>query len=313
MVVIVTNADPVLVVKPNLFFRDPMYRVCLILFLLVTSHLAHAACSQDILVPFSPLGVDQWRSAGVRTGLSIAYLEEVSRRSGCRFVYMDAPRARAWLMFARGEAGLVLSAVHRSERDQSGEFYSQNVREGVSLVSLKARPLNLNSREDILASGLIFSFIRGHHYGPKTAELISTLTASGRATLASDPETMLRMLKAGRINGAIVLASAITTDAQQLGIDEQLTGIGIKDLDWATTGLYMSKYLPPEDKLLLARAFTELNDEDFYIGLAQNQLDDLPVWVQSSIHLEHQLPRYPVGRILPPPTVNKPLRHELSR
>lgn len=290
-----------------------MYRVCLILFLQLASHLAHAACSQDIVVPFSPLGVDQWRSAGVRKGLSITYLEEVSRRTGCRFVYMDVPRARAWLMFSRGEADLVLSAVRRNERDQSGEFYSQNVQEGVSLVSLKTRPLYLNSREAILASGLIFSFIRGHHYGPKTTELISTLTASGRATLARDPETMLRMLKAGRINGAIVLGSAITTDAQELGIEEMLTGIGIKDLDWAATGLYMSKYLPPEDKQLLARTFTELNQEDFYIGLAQNQLDLLPIWVQSSIHLERQLPRYPVEHTSSPATFNKPQRHVPSR
>ena len=213
-------------------------------------------------------------------------------------------------MFAHGEAGIMLSAVRRSERDQSGEFYSQNVQEGVSLVSLKTRPLYLNSREAILASGLIFSFIRGHDYGARTAELISTLTASGRATLAKDPETMLRMLKAGRINGAIVLGSTITADAQQLGIEELLTGIGVKDLDWVTTGLYTSKYLPPEDKHLLARTFTELNEEDFYIGLAQNQLNALPAWVQSSIHL---LPRYPVERTSSPSTVDKPQRHEPNR
>ena len=148
-----------------------MYRVFWILFLLLASHLAHSACSREILVPFSELGVDQWQREGVRAGLSIEYLEEVSRRSGCRFAYTDVPRARAWLMFARGEADVVLGAVRSARRNEAGSFYSQHIEEGVSLVSLKAHPLHLKSREAILASGLAFSFVRGHDYGPRTAEL----------------------------------------------------------------------------------------------------------------------------------------------
>lgn len=170
-----------------------MYRVFWILFLLLASHLAHSACSREILVPFSELGVDQWQREGVRAGLSIEYLEEVSRRSGCRFAYTDVPRARAWLMFARGEADVVLGAVRSARRNETGSFYSQHIEEGVSLVSLKAHPLHLKSREAILASGLAFSFVRGHDYGPRTAELISALMARGSLALVRDPKAMLRM------------------------------------------------------------------------------------------------------------------------
>lgn len=281
-----------------------MYRFIWILFLLLASHLAYATCSRDILVPFSELGADQWKSKGVHAGLSIDYLEEVSRRSGCRFVYTDVPRARAWWMFARGEADVVLGAVRTDRRDEAGTFYSQRIVEGVSLVSLKAHPLHLKSKEAILASGLTFSFVRGHDYGPKTAELISALTARGSLAPVKDPKAMLRMLEAGRVDGAIVLSSAITADANDLGLDEMLTGIVVENLDWTTAGLYMSKHLPPEDQQLLDHVFTELNEEDFYIQLAEGLLEAQPAWVQASIRLQHQFPLHLVDQISPSPIAN---------
>ncbi|PBZ54969.1 hypothetical protein CJU54_00570 [Pseudomonas aeruginosa] len=243
--------------------------------------------------------------------MSIDYLEEVSRRSGCRFVYTDVPRARAWLMFARGEADVVLGAVRSARRDEAGSFYSQHIEEGVSLVSLKAQPLHLKSREAILASGLAFSFVRGHYYGPRTAELMSALTARGSVALVKDPKAMLRMLKAGRVDGAIVLSSSITTDAHGLGLDQMLTATVVEDLDWTTAGLYMSKHLPPEDQLLLSHVFTELNAEDFYIQLAEGLLKAQPAWVQTSIRLQRQFPFHLVEQISPSPIIRWP--HEPTR
>lgn len=266
-----------------------MYRLLWLCLLQVLSGLAIAACSRDIVVPFSEQGVDQWHSAGKRLGLSIDFLEEVSQRTGCRFVYIDVPRARAWWMFARGQADMVLGAVRNAWRDKFGMFYGQHAYEAVSLISLKTRSLQLNFHEAILESGLTFAFVRGHDYGPKTANLIKTLASQDRLVLAKDPSTMLRMLQAGRVNGAIVLASTVTVDALHLGLDDALTGIVVDNLDWTTSGLYLSQAsLAPEDEELLARALIELNSEGFYTRLAQEPLRKQPAWVQASIRLDHR-------------------------
>lgn len=290
-----------------------MYRFLWILLLQLVGTLAQANCSRDIVVPFSQQGVDQWFRAGVRTGLSVAYLEEVSRRTGCQFTYSDVPRARAWWMFERSQADLVLGAVHSARRDLSGEFYDQNVQEVVSLVSLRAQPLNLGSREAILASGLTFSFIRGHDYGPKTEELIGALSALGRVILTKDPNSMLRVLMAGRVNGAIVQGSTITVDSHNLNLDEQLVGIAIEDLGWASGGLYMSKSLPPEDRQLLARTFAQLNEEGFYARLALGQMGTQPAWVQSNIRMEYRFPLKLVEQSAPPAVISWHSEQEATR
>ncbi|MFI8980836.1 substrate-binding periplasmic protein [Ectopseudomonas khazarica] len=265
-----------------------MYRLIWILLLYLEANLAQATCSREITVPFSQQGVDQWLSGEERRGLSVDYLMEVSRRTGCRFEFRNVPRARAWLMFEKGQADLLLGAVHSPERDKFGVFFSQNVLEGVSLVSLKSTPLHLNSSGDILASGLTLTYVRSHDYGPQTAGLIKALDAQGRVILAKDPTAMLRMVKAGRANGAIVLGSAISVEAHRLRLDDKLSGLIIEDLGWTTSGLYLSKDLNPEDHQLLARTFAEMSKEDFYIHLAQDPLRTQPAWVQTSIRLDTQ-------------------------
>lgn len=241
---------------------------------------AHAACSRDILVPFSDVGVDLRLVDGKHEGLSVDYLDEVSRRTGCRFVYIDVPRARAWWMLAHAQADVVPGAIQADWRDESGDFYDQYVLEGVSLLSLKTSPLKLESSKAILASGLRFAFVRGHDYGPHTAELVRILEARGQLTLVKDPGTMLRMLQAGRIDGAIVMASIVTTEAAQLGLNEGLFGQGIDDLEWGTTGIYLSKIsLPEADRELLERTFRELNEEGFYVRGYQQLQAGMPDWV----------------------------------
>lgn len=72
---------------------------------------AQAECTRDILVPFSDVGVDLRLVDGKRGGISVDYLDEVSRRTGCRFVYIDVPRARAWWMLAHAQADVVPGAI----------------------------------------------------------------------------------------------------------------------------------------------------------------------------------------------------------
>jgi polar amino acid transport system substrate-binding protein len=261
---------------------------CFVLLQLLAST-AHAACSRDIQVPFSDVGVDLRLVDGLRAGLSVDYLDEVSRRTGCRFVYTDVPRARAWWLLAHGKADVVPAAVQAGWRDESGIFHDQYVMEGVSLLSLKARPIKLSSSRAIIDSKLQFLFVRGHDYGPRTAELIHVLQAKGQLNLVKDPGGMLRMLRAGRVDAIIVMASIVTTEAQSQGLSEALYGVGIDDLEWASTGLYLSKSsLPAADTELLGRAFNQLNDEGFYVRGYQKLQVDMPEWVGAGFRYARQ-------------------------
>lgn len=250
---------------------------------------AQAACSRDIQVPFSDVGIDLRLVDGQRGGLSVDYLDEVSRRTGCRFVYSDVPRARAWWMLAHGTADVVPGAVQADWRDESGVFHDQYVMEGVSLLSLKSDPVNLRSSRAIMDSKRHFLFVRGHDYGPRTAELIRVLQAQGQLTLVTDPGGMLRMLEAGRADAMIVMASIITTEAQAQGLEDALHGAGIDDLEWASTGVYLSKSsLPAADAELLGRTFNELNEEGFYVRGYQQLQADMPEWVGAGFRYGRQ-------------------------
>lgn len=262
--------------------------LCVVLLPLCVSA-AQATCSRDIRVPFSDVGVDLRLVDGQHAGLSVDYLDEVSRRTGCRFVYTDVPRARAWWMLAHGTADVVPGAVQADWRDETGVFHDQYVMEGVSLLSLKGRPVKLSSSRAIIDSKLQFLFVRGHDYGPRTAELIHVLQAQGQLTLAKDPGGMLRMLEAGRVDAIIVMASIVTTEAQSQGLNDALYGVGIDDLEWASTGIYLSKSsLPAADAELLGRTFNELNDAGFYVRGYQQLQADMPEWVGAGFRYGRQ-------------------------
>jgi polar amino acid transport system substrate-binding protein len=249
---------------------------------LVAMAMAQAECSRDMLVAFSDVGVDLKYVGEQHGGLSVAYLDEVTRRTGCRFVYVDVPRARAWYMLAHQQVDIVPGAIRTVARDESGVFYDQFVQEGVSLLSMKARPLLLNSREAILQSGLVFTFVRGHDYGPRTAELIKALEARGQLRLVRGPEVMLRMLQAGRNDAAIVMASIVTTEAVQLGLNDAIHAEAIKDLEWGSTGIYLSNSrLEAADAKLLATTFEQLNDEGFYAKGYQHEQLGMPPWASA--------------------------------
>jgi polar amino acid transport system substrate-binding protein len=264
--------------------------------------IAHAECSRDIMVPFSDVGVDLRLVDGKHAGLSVDYLAEVERRTGCHFVYVDVPRARAWWMLAHDQADVVPGAIQTDWRDDTGVFYDQYVQEGVSLLSLKSSPLSLNSIEAILDSKLSFAFVRGHDYGSKTAELVRALEARDQLVLVKDPRSMLRMLQAGRVDAALVMASIVTTEAQSLGLHDGLHGVGIEDLEWPSTGIYLSdSSLSQRDYQLLASAISTLNQEGFYVHAYQRLNVDLPKWVGKGFRYDRSPPKKKSAEVQPVP------------
>jgi hypothetical protein len=254
-------------------------------FVLATQTL-HASCSRPVDVAFSSISPDMTLSAsGKHEGVAVDFLNEISARSGCAFNYVDMPRARAWYLWSRMGTDIVPSAVNTAERDQSGRFFSHEVYEPISLLSLKL--LSVTSSKDLLDSTLTVGVVRGYNLGPRYSVLIDQLAAAGRLVVMKDPQTLARMLKARRMEAVLLAAGSFAEAAEEVGISQQLQARAIDDLDWTQFGMYLSNTrLSVQDQQALTAAIEQLNHEGFYAQKMRLALRGLPQWATSGMRFQ---------------------------
>lgn len=248
--------------------------------LLVFGQGANAACSRPVKVAFSEISPDMTlSSSGQHGGVAVEFFKELALRTGCTFTYVDVPRARAWYMLSNKLIDIVPAAIQNPERDDVGIYFDHVVLEPVSLILLMSKPVTIASSQEVIDSGLRLAVVRGHNYGPHFATLIANPALGERLAQVKDPQTLARMLKAGRVDAVITMASIFTDAAKEQGLTDQVYTRTLKDLDWGSTGMYLSNSrLPAEDVATLSAAIKALNQEGFYGVRVKQTLKGLPDW-----------------------------------
>lgn len=248
--------------------------------LLVFGQGANAACSRPVEVAFSEISPDMTLNAsGQHGGVAVEFFTELALRTGCTFTYVDVPRARAWYMLSNQQIDIVPAAIQNAERDEVGVYFDHVVLEPVSLILLTSKPLTVSSAQEVIDSRLRLAVVRGHNYGPHFAALVSNPALSERLAQVKDPQTLARMLKAGRVDAVITMASIFADAAKQQGLSDRVYARTLTDLDWGSTGMYLSKSrLPAEDVATLSAAIKALNQEGFYGEHVKQTLKGLPDW-----------------------------------
>ncbi|XHS78248.1 substrate-binding periplasmic protein [Burkholderiaceae bacterium UC74_6] len=212
-------------------------------------------------------------------GIDVDLLQEVSRRTGCKFqTFMDS-RVRTWTDLAQGKLDMTVSAIEADERDRFSRFVIYMKGRNRLLVRTDpARPIR-TLQEFTQQGQLRLAVVKGFKHGRDWDEWIDTLRQQGRvdeyadanmaarlvalgrnAAFISEPVVWARILATSKLEGKVSTIDAFPTDNYAAGFaisrsrvreeDARKIQAAVSDMR-ADGSLYriFSSHLPPAEAL----------------------------------------------------------------
>jgi polar amino acid transport system substrate-binding protein len=163
-----------------------------------------AACGR-YRVAFYEYAALHYRGAqGQFQGIDDEVIDELARRTGCRFDAVTESRVRIWALMDQGQLDLATSAMPTPERERSFEMlpYLQSRQFTVFHPSVERVPatpaaFNADARLRLLV-------VRGFRFVPTLEAWVEQLRADKRVVEAPDQPSALRALKAGRAEAMLI-------------------------------------------------------------------------------------------------------------
>lgn len=186
-----------------------------------------AAC---LLLPTTALACGPYRVAfyeyavlyhrdgdGQYRGIDKDVIDELARRSGCRFEPRLESRARTWALLASGGVDITVSAVMNAERERIVELLPYVQSRRVVLLHDRAVP---GTPEAFLQDGQRRLLkVRAARDGPRMEALLAQLQQRGRIVEAPDQPSAVRAFKAGRADALLI---GVTSLARLRQLDPEL-------------------------------------------------------------------------------------------
>ena len=165
---------------------------------------------------------------GSHAGIDKDVVEELSRRSGCRFQGVVESRVRIWDQLSKNRLDLSVSGIPTPEREQFASFipYFQTRNYALLRPELSQR---LSTPEAFLADGRsMVGVVKSFKHGSFYDSWLKALREQHRVVELADFETAVRMFKLGRVDALLALPTSLIRLLQQEGLQAQ-----VKVMDWA--------------------------------------------------------------------------------
>lgn len=150
---------------------------------------------------------------GQYRGIDKDVLEELARRTGCRFDTVLESRARTWALMASGGLDITLSAVMNAERERIVELvpYLQSHR----AIVLRSRTVPGTPDAFLRDDERRLLKVKAARDGPQMEALLAQLDSRGRLVEAPDQPTAVRAFKAGRADALLIGTASLARLRQQ--------------------------------------------------------------------------------------------------
>ena len=221
-------------------------RVLLCLALLAFGQQTHADCAvnRPIRVAYYEFGVnfDPKTSGGRDHDL----INELARRTGCRFDDVFDSRVRIWKQLEDGSLDMTGSALATPEREKFVRFVYVAWERDFIIAHLKPG-FPVTADEFLADHNLLVGAVKSYRYTPGIDEWISALRAQGRTYEAPDAETLMRVFDGGRVAAIPVQPEVITEIGHRYHLDQPYQRV-----DWFAKspklagGLALSRQRLPE-------------------------------------------------------------------
>ncbi len=188
-----------------------------------------APACPPLSVAFYDHGALYYRGAdGAWTGIDKDVVNELARRNGCRFHSTTESRVRIWSMLRAGTLDMSVSAIPSPERRAFARFVPYMATRNYLLLP-RAIAAKVHSLDDFLAEpGYKIAVVKSFKHGPTYDAWLDKLRAQGRVYETADYTTLIRLLKIGRVQAILSLATSWAPSFRSGLLNEDF-----RALDWA--------------------------------------------------------------------------------
>lgn len=156
--------------------------------------------SKPIRLAFYETGSFYFFENGRATGSDKDIVEELTKRSGCRFDTQLVMRARIWADLASGDLDMSVSGIQTPERDKFAWFAPYLTMKNYAIVHVDVARQVRQSSDFLAQPSLQFGVVRAFKHGDDQDRWLETLRAGGRVQESRDVETIFKKLKEHRVD-----------------------------------------------------------------------------------------------------------------
>ncbi|MBF0626905.1 MAG: transporter substrate-binding domain-containing protein [Magnetococcales bacterium] len=133
-------------------------------------------------------------------GIDQDVVDELIRRSGCRFDTQVMTRARIWADLATGDLDMSVSGIRTPERERFAWFADYLIMKNYALVHGEVTAGVQSAREFLRQTQLQIGVVRSFKHGVEQDQWLESLRQAGRVQETPDVETVFKKLKSHRVD-----------------------------------------------------------------------------------------------------------------
>ncbi len=165
-----------------------------------------------------------------KTGIDKELLDEIAKRTGCKFADSVQPRARIWYQLENGGLDLSVTAIETPERRRFAWFIHYLKMKNWAVLHPKVPALVESSKDFLEQPSLFFGAIRSYKHGVFHDQFLELLKKQNRVLYYPDIHTLYKALKQNRVQAIFAQPPVYFRMSANTGLDKDF-----RLLDWAPT------------------------------------------------------------------------------
>ena len=181
------------------------------------------ACGdKPIRLAFYEFGNFYFIDKNVAHGIDKDLVDELAKRSGCKFDTQVMARARIWADLADGALDMSVSGIQNPERDRFAWFAHYLSMKNYAVLRAEVSG-NITSAQDFLKQPkLLFGAVRAFKHGTSQDKWLDELRTANRVQDSANVDALFKKLKEGRIDAVYSQPAVYGKNLADFGMEREV-------------------------------------------------------------------------------------------
>ena len=148
-------------------------------------------------------------AGGLYQGIDKDVVDELARRTGCRFEAVTESRVRIWALLEQGQLDMTVSAIPTPEREQRFDMLPYAESRQLTVFHPGVPQVPATPAAFAAEPALRLLVVRGFRFVPALEAWVTRLRAEQRVVEAPDQASAIRALKAGRADALLLGSNSV--------------------------------------------------------------------------------------------------------
>jgi len=206
-----------------MFIKNFLFVLALAMF----SNLAMAApinCgSQPIRLAFFKFGLLYFETNGLGQGIGRDVVDELIKRTGCKFKTQLMPRARTWNDLSTGYLDMTHDGIENQERSRISWFIPYNRIKNYAVIRNSVASKMQGSESFLAQKNLQFGTVRSFKHGVEHEKWLDRMKSENRVQESANIDILFNKLKHGRIDAILAPPAVYQKFLKDLNIENDFS------------------------------------------------------------------------------------------